>query len=176
MARTICLTPEIDAKLNEFAEKPYEVTGFLVYTPFNESGEEYCPIDHLFLAGIGSSSSVEPKKERIQILNGFLRENPEYRLIRFHTHSQGTLEQHGNYYDRKFSGVDKQSIQEEIIRNPDHIDMLVTPYGKFLASADVQNLRVKRVDDFPDSLRDGKKIKSSLEEIARNLGYVARDL
>ncbi|HTY44189.1 MAG TPA: hypothetical protein VMC80_03025, partial [Patescibacteria group bacterium] len=98
MKRTVVLPREIDRRLDNLTGLIEEVNGILLY----RSAGEYCPIEQSFMLGVGSAGEVEPQRDRIEVANEFFRRNRDYKFVRFHTHSKGTIEKYGNYYSQNF--------------------------------------------------------------------------
>ncbi len=165
MTRTVILPSEINKRLDKLATLKEEVNGILLY----RSQREYCPIEQSFMLGVGSAGHVQAQLERLEVANEFLRRNRNYNFVRFHTHSRGTIENFGNYYAKYFSAQDISEIKKEIMRNPDHIEMLVTPETKLLSGIDNPHLII--VDDFPGFHNRSRAVRESLQIIERNLGY-----
>ena len=137
----------------------------LLYRPDGD----YCPIEGFFMTGVGSEGHVQAEPERIEVANEFFRKNPDYKLVKFHTHSVGTIERFGSYYARHFSKGDIKGIQEHLRHDRDFIAMLVTPETKLLSGIDNPELLV--VNDSSGYGKKRKAISQSLKVIAGNLGY-----
>ena len=103
-----------------------------------------------------------------------MSKNPTYKLIKFHTHSRGTISAHGNYFANNFSDGDISSIKEELDADRDFMALLVTPKIFLLYGIDSPELHI--VDDFPDYIGWKNAVDDSFKIIARNLGYTLRDL
>ncbi|MFH1212035.1 MAG: hypothetical protein V1659_03850 [Candidatus Woesearchaeota archaeon] len=165
MARKVLLPKEIDARLDGLSGLIEEVDGILLY---RRQGD-YCPVEALFMTGVGSAGHVQAQPARIQVANEFFRQNPSYQFVKFHTHSKGTIDKFGQYYSRHFSRGDIDAIKEQLKHDRDFMAMLVTPEIKLLCGIDNPELSV--VNGFSDYQDRSRVVSQSLEIIARNLGY-----
>ena len=163
MARTVVLPREIDTKTTTLASRlQEEVHGVLLYSPV----QTLCPIDYLLVTGIGTQSHVQALPRRLDLLNEFFRRNPGYNFVKFHTHSQGTINEFGEYFTNNFSSGDIRSYEEQLKTNHDFIGMVVTPRTKLLYAPDNPTIRV--VDGFPQDAN--VRIHQELTDIARTMG------
>ena len=166
MARKVLLPKEIDRKLDRLIELTEdEVNGVLLYRRKND----YCPIEALFMTGVGSEGHVQSQPERMEIVNEFFRRNPDYQYIKFHTHSKGTIARFGDYYARNFSQGDLDGIKEQLKDYKEFMAMLVTPETKLLCGIDNPELLV--ADDFPGYRNRNQAVIQALNVAAGNLGY-----
>ncbi|MBU0958740.1 MAG: hypothetical protein KKB31_02215 [Nanoarchaeota archaeon] len=165
MVRKILLPKEMDEKLDNLAGLVEEVNGILLYKRMGDS----CPVDGLFMTGVGNVGHVQASPERIEIANKFFRRNPGYQFIKLHTHSKGTIRRFGNYYARHFSQGDIDGIKEQLKHDRDFIAMLVTPEVKLLSGIDNPTLSV--VEGFSGYQNRKSFVNQELKTIARNLGY-----
>ncbi len=120
----------------------------------------------MFMTGIGQEIHVQAEQQRMDIANKFFTENPEYRFVKFHTHSKGTLRKFGDYCANHFSEGDIRSYEEQLRMNPEFIGMVVTPRTKLLYAPDKPILRV--TEEFPSKANE--RIQGELREIARVIG------
>ena len=165
MTRKIILPEEVNGKLDNLAGLVEEVNGILLYRRRNDS----CPVEGLFMTGVGSAGHVQASPERIEMSNEFFRRNPDYQFVKLHTHSKGTIRKFGDYYARHFSQGDIDGIKEQLRHDEDFIAMLVTPEVKLLSGIDNPTLNV--VGDFPGYKSRRDFISQEFRTIAENLGY-----
>lgn len=141
--RYVFLPQDIFEDLHSLADKDNnENQGFLVYIPFEENGVEYCVVMASYMTAVGSEIGISDTEGRGDVFNDFLEKFPEYRPIRFHTHTHETI---NNYRDPKypnrdlaheFSSIDDEGMKSVLDDYPEHIEMLVTPYTQILKSRD----------------------------------------
>ncbi len=165
MTRTIILPTELENKLNNLTNLVEEVDGVLLYRRLGD----YCPIEALFMTGVGNVEHVRAQPERIKVANEFFRENPDYRFVKFHTHSKGTIDTFGVHYATNFSSGDIDVIKEMLRDDPEFIAMLVTPATKLLCGIDNPKLMV--VNNSPRYRDRNQAVGEALRIIAGNLGY-----
>jgi hypothetical protein len=165
MARKVLLPREIDERLNNLTGLVEEVDGILLY---RRQGD-YCPIEALFMTGVGSAGHVQAQPDRMEVANEFFRRNPNYQYVRFHTHSKATIERFGDHYARHFSQGDIDGINEQLRDDRDFMAMLITPETKLLSGIDNPELRV--VPDSESYKTRSQAINIQLNQIARHLGY-----
>lgn len=165
MSRKILLPREIDNRLNDLTRVVEEVNGILLY----RRREDICPIESVFMTGVGTEGHVQSQPERIEITNEFFKRNPDYRFIKVHTHSQATIDKFGQYYARNFSSQDHEGIKEQLKHDKDFMAMLITPKTKLLYGTDNPELHI--VDDFPGYANRSSGVDDSIKVIAQNLGY-----
>ena len=166
MPRTIVLARQFDSTLDELASLDRESNGILLY----RRQEDYCPIESIFMTGIGTTGHVSAEKERMDIANEFFRRHLDYNFVKFHTHSRGTISEHGDYYATHFSEGDNQSYEAQLRDNPDFIGMVVTPSIKLLYAPDNPTIRIVR--GFPSEANS--RINAELKQIAATMGYDIR--
>jgi len=165
MTRKVLLPREIGGRLDNLTGLVEEVDGILLY----RTQKDYCPIETLFMTGVGSTGHVQAQPNRIEIVNEFFNRNPDYQLIKFHTHSKETINRFGKYYARHFSQGDIDGIKEQLKHDRDFIAMLVTPEIKLLSGIDNPELLV--VNDFPGYQNRSQVVSQYLKVITKNLGY-----
>jgi len=165
MTRKVLLPREIDGRLDNLTGLVEEVDGILLY---RRQGD-YCPIEALFMTGVGSAGHVQAQPDRMEVANEFFERNPGYQFVKFHTHSKGTIERFGDYYARHFSQGDIDGIKEQLGYDRDFMAMLVTPETKLLSGIDNPELVV--VNDFPGYQNRSQAVSQSLKVIAGKLGY-----
>lgn len=165
MARKVLLPRELEGRLDNLTALTEEVDGILLYRRQND----YCPIEALFMTGVGSAGHVQAQPERMEVANEFFRRNPDYQFIKFHTHSKGTIDRFGQYYARHFSQGDIDGIKEQLRYDRDFMAMLVTPETKLLNG--IANPELLVVNDFPRYQNRSQVVNQSLKVIAGNLGY-----
>ncbi|MFH1065534.1 MAG: hypothetical protein V1734_03450 [Nanoarchaeota archaeon] len=164
MARTVVLPRDIEARLDNLTGLDEEVIGFLLY---RQRGE-YCPVDRIFMTGIGTESEVRNQGDRLNVAKEFLRRNPSYYFIYFHTHSVSSIRMHGDDVARHFSQKDIDVRNSVIAINPRYIEMLVTPETKLLYGID--NPSLVTVESLPGSLNRSRAVSIALHKIAGELG------
>ena len=165
MTRKVLLPRKIDRKLDNLTGLVEEINGILLY---RRQGD-YCPIEALFMTGVGSMDHVQAQSDRMEVANEFFSRNPDYQFVKFHTHSKGTIERFGEYYARHFSRGDIDGIKEQLQYNRNFMAMLVTPEIKLLSGID--NPKLVIVNDFSRYKSRSQAVNQSLKAIAENLGY-----
>ena len=151
--------------MESLAQMDEEISGVLLYRQYGD----FCAVEGIFLTGGGDAGSVEPEKERVEVLNKFLRMNPEYRFVEFHTHSKGTLKAYGNRYARSFSFGDIRAIHSQLERDSQYMHLLVTPETQILYGADSPELAPE--SPMPDNARKEQLVSEALTITANRLGY-----
>lgn len=165
MTRIVILPRELEHRLNNLTNLVEEVDGTLLYRRL----EDYCLIDSIFMMGVGKEGHVQAQPERIKIANEFFKRNPDYRFVKFHTHSKGTIDKFGQYYATNFSAGDIDTFKDMLEDDKEFMAMLVTPTTKLLWGIDNPELVV--VDDSPRYRNRNQAVSEALRVIARNLGY-----
>lgn len=165
MARIVILPGELEQRLNNLTNLVEEVDGVLLYRRL----EDYCLIESIFMMGVGKEGHVQAQLERIKIANDFFRRNPDYRFVKFHTHSKGTIDKFGEYYATHFSEGDIDTFRDMLEDDKEFIAMLVTPTTKLLYGIDNPELTV--VNDSPRYRYRNQAVSEALRIIAQNLGY-----
>ncbi|MGV8086247.1 MAG: hypothetical protein ACP5N1_01325 [Candidatus Woesearchaeota archaeon] len=165
MTRNVLLPNELDGRLDTLTNLVEEINGILLY---RQNGI-YCPIEALFMTGIGSAGHVQSQSDRMEIANEFFKRNPDYKFVKFHTHSRGTIEKFGSHYARHFSQGDIDGMKEQLRYDKNFMAMLVTPETKLLSGIDNPKLLV--VDNSLEYINRSQIVSASLKNIAENLGY-----
>lgn len=163
MSRTVLLPREYEVRLKTLTSLEQEVNGALLY---RQQGN-YCPIEANFMTAVGTAGHVRAEQERMDIANEFFRRNPEYRFVKYHTHSKGTIKRFGEHFAHNFSDGDIRSYEEQLGHDPDFIGMVVTPRAMLLYGRDNPQLRV--VQGVPSEA--SRRIDDELAEIARAMGH-----
>jgi len=171
MTRTVILPRALDSKLDGFTELVEEVNGILLFRPRGET----CPLESLFVTGVGSGDDseghVQADLRRVEVANAFFREFPDYKFVKFHTHSRGTIRRYGNYYANHFSSGDIESYTEQLRENRDFIALLATPETRLLMGIDNPTLRHATFERQAECQR---LVDEALERISERLGYDPR--
>jgi hypothetical protein len=165
MTRNIFLPQELDLRLTELTELKNEVNGILLY----KQNHNICPIDAMFITGVGNEGHVQSLNERVEIVNAFLGINPSYSLVKFHTHSKGTILTYGEYYGHHYSEADIKGIKEQLKHDENFIALLVTPYVKLVSGID--NPKLITIPNYTEYVQNRQHIEQSLKSIANQLGY-----
>lgn len=163
MPRQVLLVRQFDRTLDDLAELTQEANGVLLYRPQGR----YCPIEASYMTARGNPGHVRAEEQRMDVVNEFFRRNPDYRFVKFHTHSKGTIRRFGEHFATHFSDGDIRSYDEQLRTNPEFIGMVVTPETKLLYAQDKPTIRV--VSGFPSEAN--RRIHRELEEIKMELGY-----
>lgn len=163
--RVVALPREIERRLNNFTALELEVNGVIFYQP----REELCPLETLFVMGIGTEEQVRSSPERLQVANEFLRINPQYHYVEFHTHSEGTIGRYGDYYAGHFSNGDFATMKSKLRDDQRYIHLLATPRMKFIFGVDNPELVV--LNDFPGYRERSLEVNRAINEIARRKNY-----
>jgi|GEM_PF-1497454 len=78
----------------------------------------------MVFSGSGTEGNVSPAKSIVNAVNELLDNHARYRFIDFHTHSVGTVRNHGDYYANNWSDGDLQNFKDQ---GEGYTAMLVTP-------------------------------------------------
>lgn len=171
MARTIILPRVLDTKLDRLTELVEEVNGVLLF----RSRGETCPLETLFVTGVGSGDDseghVQSTQQGLDVINTFFREFPDYKFIKFHTHSKGTIERYGDYYARHFSSGDIEVYREQLRENRNFLALLATPETRLLMGIDNPTLSYAT---FEGQAECNRLVDEALERISERLGYDPR--
>src|SRR3989344_6003264 len=159
MTRKIILPRELDVRLNNLTRMVEEVNGILLYRRHGE----LCPLEEIFMTGVGEEGHVQAEHDKILIANEFFRRNPEYKYVKFHTHSIGTITKYGDYYSDHFSEGDIETYKEQLKENKEFIAMLITQKTKLLCGIDNPVLEV--VEDYPGYKTRSQAVEEAFEVI-----------
>ena len=165
MARQVLLPRELESRWDNLTGLVQEVDGILLY----RSQIDYCLLETLFVTGVGTEGHVQALPERIEIANEFFQRNPDYRFVKFHTHSKGTINKFGQYYANHFSQGDIDGIKNQLKEDRDFIALLITPETKLLSGIDNPQLVI--VSNFSGYAQRSHTISDAIKLIARNKGY-----
>ena len=162
MTRTIVLPKELEERLYGLIQTWEESNGILLYRKV----QGHCFVEHLFMTGIGTEGNVKAFQERMNVVNEFFRAHPEYKYIKFHAHTKGTIEKHGQRYAREFSSGDRAGTQEQLRHNPEFIALLVTPETILLDAPD--NPQLRTCPSLPKFMHE--KVQRKINEAAERIG------
>lgn len=165
MARKVLLPQELERRLNKLTSLVQEVKGVLFYRP----QEEYCPLETIFMTGVGTEGHVQANPGRLEIVNEFFKRNQDYHYVEFHTHCKGTIGEFGRYYAQNFSQQDIASLTQKLRDDAKYMHLLVTPETKLLWGAGSPVLQV--VDTFPGYKQRNQALDTAVNMIASRLGY-----
>jgi len=172
--RTILITKDLDEKLDWLADRHSEVNGVLFYRKRDRENDVFCPVYHFYVLGQGSPGHVISDPKRLEVANRLLEVNPDLFCVKFHTHSNGTIEECGEYFATNFSSQDIDIYRRRMEEDPEYIGMVVTPVTKLLFGRDDPELMV--LDDLSEEtsrqLNETRRtISKSLKNIATSKGY-----
>lgn len=165
MNRTLTI-PQGQAKnLIAFA-KGYEeeISGRLLY---RQEGEE-CIVDSGYITGSGTETSLTEDNEALDVVRTFLQRNPDWEQAPYHTHTQKTVDKHGDYFAQNWSAQDMENIKRESSRDQDYMAVLATPETILVEGRDNPELNVLQ---HKDSTQYEEPVNESLDIIADELGY-----
>lgn len=166
--RLIMLPEEIDARLDTLADLRDEANGILIYgIQVGERGAHCRPVYTSVMTGVGTPGHVDVEPERLEVVNEFLSRNKDYAMVKFHTHSRGTIKSFGSSLARNFSGGDIEGYEECLADEPRLVFMVATPETKLLYGRG--DLSLKVVQDFHKARE--ARIHADLDEIKREKGY-----
>ena len=118
------LLRRFEKRLRKLTLLPAEINGCLIYLPINNK-------DFIVYSRIlGSNSSdvnTEANPQRLYITQEFLKENPEYGFVEFHTHTKNTIKKYGEYHAKNLSANDIEAILKNYCSNDIYRHLLVTP-------------------------------------------------
>lgn len=147
--------------------------GILLYRP----KAELCPVEGIFITGMGTDEHVNHDPQRLRVANEFLRQHPAYRFVEFHTHTIDTIARYGACHAINFSDPDLRAIRERIRDDPHYIGMLVTPETRLLAgNGEPQYAAIEERSLNSLYRKRNPAIAAELQTIASNLGYELRHL
>ena len=132
MPRRVLLPAAMRDRLHLLTQIVEETEGILFYR--NQDGT--CPLEGMYMTGMGSVGHVTTDPARTRVLNTFFEGHPGLRYIHFHTHTLGTVAQCGEYFANHFSGVDEATIAENLRADPAFMALLATPRHLLLAGRD----------------------------------------
>lgn len=121
--RRILIPRPILDRIQNLAGLQQETNGVLFYKPQEAADGYSCPVHSMFVTGVGTAVHVIAQRDKVQIVNKFLENNPEYRFVKWHVHSVGTGQQ---WHDR-FSAGDIDGYERQIEDEPGFIGMMVSP-------------------------------------------------
>lgn len=165
LTRWILLPQSIDDKLQTLAGLKQETNGVLLYVPEINTGVFNCRVDGLYVTNVGSISHVRADSKRIAIVNRFFKNNPNYRLIKWHTHCKGT----GKDWFTRFSQGDIDGYEKQLRQDSRFIGMMVSPDRYLLHGKG--GLYILLIEDTAVSQQNEMQVQSELEKAASELGY-----
>jgi len=124
------LSNRLDGILKNLAELKEETNGVLLYEPVERTDHVDCRVDHLYMTGVGTAGHVKADQTRMDIINEFFQRHPEYRFVKWHTHSRGT----GEHWHKRLSQGDIDSYREQMRQDPEFMGMMVSPSGRILVA------------------------------------------
>lgn len=170
MTRKVLLSRNFEQRLYNLTKLEQETNFVLLY----RRQQDYCPIENMFMTGVGIPSHVRAQQDRMNVANEFFRRNPEYQFVKGHTHSAGTIKKHGESLADNFSSGDIASYDEQISHNPDFIGMLVTPITMKLYAPDSPKLQITETHPYNAETRIRNEIKEIAQQQGVSLTFKAR--
>lgn len=169
MTRQILLPTELEKRLSESTYFRDETIGIMPYQRHFEGQDEICPLEGMFMTGVGTEDNVKARSERMKVARRFFKENKGHRCVNFHIHTQFGIDKHGPKYAIKFSKGDDRIYQRGIEKDPAFILMIVTPEA--ILTKGIDDLEVYIVPDNPEFQNRRLQFAEKIRDIARNLGY-----
>ena len=166
MTRNVIIPEDILENLELLTGMENEINGILPYRMATQGETTNCVVESSFFTGAGTGASVSRDPQRLKAINQFLQENPEYRIIDFHTHP----ERLGSHWHQHFSDQDVKTFRDHLKDDPLYIGMLVTPTHKIIWAPDKPEL--KTCPPLPKFMHEGlqRKIVEAAERIGIRLG------
>lgn len=165
--RVVLLPRELDETLDELAGIKDETNGVLLYRLQEGKSGRYCPAVALYMTAKETPGHVKAEPQRMEVVNEFFQRHPDFRFVKWHTHSRGTIRMCGEYFATHFSGADTSDYDRRIEEEPSFIGMVATPVTKLLYAHD--NPRLKVIENFSEGL--SAQISEELIGIAQSKGY-----
>lgn len=166
MKRKIILPKVLSDRLDELAKLENETNGVLFYRNRGNQENE-CPCEGIYITNVGTEGHVQAPADKINLINQFLQRNPEYRFIKFHTHTIGTIRRYGQHYATNFSEGDIAGIKAQLKAEREFIALLITPERKLISGIDNPELVVaERVLEYE---MNHQRIHEQLQGIGREL-------
>ena len=119
------------------------------------------------MTGRGNPGHVQADPQRIAIANELFSKHPDYGLVKFHTHSIGTIKVFGEYYATNFSQEDINIYEEQIKHDSRFIGLVITPQTKLLYG---RNNPILKIIDQPIP-KISYQINNEIRKIASQRGY-----
>lgn len=111
-------------RLSRLTVLPTELNGVLICSSVGNVG---LVLETQILGGGVSDENTTHDRTRLESINIFLTENPRYRFVEFHTHTERTVQQYGGQYARDLSEGDKTTILDNYGSDNSYRHLLVTP-------------------------------------------------
>ncbi|MBI2141678.1 hypothetical protein HYU16_04630 [Candidatus Woesearchaeota archaeon] len=165
LQRKILLPRTLEERLKTFAGLEQETVGALFYVPLPVRHLVRLRVDGLFMLGRGHRYEVRPEDARWRIMERFLKDNPPYGYIDWHTHPSGNIDY--------LAGNDLAYFKREIAEDPSFLGMIVTRQ-KIVTVAYGQGTRDTSVVVVPNPADFAQRrayISSKIVEAARSLGH-----
>lgn len=165
MARQVLLPSDIGIRLHNLTALVEEVNGILLYKRIADN----CPLEAMFVTGVGNAGHVQALPERAEIANEFFRRNTDYQFVKFHTHTAETIRKFGDYYARNLSKGDIDLIKAHLKEDKEFMTLLITPETKILCGID--NPKLVMINDFPGYKEKSYRVGEEIKNIAKQKGY-----
>jgi predicted transcriptional regulator len=165
MSRTLTI-PQGQAKNLIALAKGYEeeAAGRLLY---RQEGQN-CIVDSGYITGSGTETSLTEDSEALEVVGEFLQRNPEWDQAPYHTHTQKTVDEHGECFAQNWSHRDMKNIERESRGDSDYMAVLATPETILVEGMDSPNINVLQDQA---STRYNEPVNEALDKIADDLDY-----
>ncbi|GEM_PF-4427337 len=163
--RNILVPQVLDDRLAQLAELGEETNGILVCKPQQQGHLLNYETNALYVTALGTSHQVVASPTMMRMLNLFFQHNPQYHVVKWHTHCRGT----GEEWFSKLSRGDIDHYQGHLEVNSFFIGMMVSPTQKILYGRGEISLEV--VPTSPRFEREERVILQKLENAAIEVGY-----
>ncbi len=160
-------------RLSKLVLLPQEVNGVLIYCPISEKDL----VVYMNLLGGGSSdSNTTSNSNQLRLFDAFLKQNPNYGFLEFHTHTEGTIRQYGSYYAQNLSDGDIATLRDNYSGNDSYRHLLVTPHVLRLYKMEGKNVVSIGYKQIPDIEDLEEQVRQSVIELQRRMGIPRLEL
>ncbi len=167
MLRSVIIPENILEKIRLLTKMENEINGIMLYKPTQIEGATACVVESFFFVGAGTGGSVSRDPQRLRVINQFLKDNPQYRVIDFHTHPRRL----GSHWHQNFSGEDISLFREHLRDDPLYIGLLITPTHTLIWAPD--NPEVRTCPALPEFMHE--RIHRKINEAAERVGTRLED-
>jgi len=144
---------------NQFEE---EVAGRLLY---RQEGNE-AMVDTAYITGTGTETCLNEDNDSLEVIRDLLNDNPDWSQAPFHTHTNKTVDKHGEYFAYNWSRQDLSQIEQGIARDHNYMAVLVTPEKILVEGADNPDVYISQGQSLYR-----EPVLDALEQTEDKLGY-----
>ncbi len=168
MPRKVIIPTDVKDKLQQLTQLQNETQVLLLY---QRNGNDCVVVSYFILGGNESTTQTHGNSNLAKLIKEFLSENPTYKFIAGHTHTESIVSNRESHYADHFSTGDERTYTRALQTDPEFIGAVITPTTIKLWAPD--NPQLEFCPPHPKFVHE--KIYEKIRDVARRKGLNAHE-